>query len=75
MRNYAPMVNAGRELAQAFALQPAIEQRAAGNAIADSMRMALAGSKIGKYNSETDLNRKRLEGMDTGRDILAGRMT
>ena len=75
MRNYAPMVNAGRELAQAFALQPAIEQRAAGNAIADSMRMALAGSKIGKYNSETDLNRKRLEGMDEGQNMFMRGMT
>lgn len=68
MRNYAPMMNAGQDLAKAFAMRPAIEQQAAGNSMADAMQGALAQSKIGKYNSETDLNRKRLDGMDTGRE-------
>ena len=70
MRNYAPMVDAGRELAQAFAMQPAIEQQAAGNSIANSMQAALAQAKINKYKSETDLNTKQLQGIDEGRDLF-----
>ena len=70
MRNYAPMVDAGQELGQVFAMQPAIEQNAASEAIANAMKVALEQAKINKYNSEAELNQQRLSGTKEGRDLF-----
>jgi len=70
MRNYAPLARGGYDLGKAFAMAPQMESQGAGNAMANAIRDALNQARIGKVNSETDLNQQRLAGVDSGRQMF-----
>ncbi len=73
MRHYAPMGRGVYELARAFAMAPAVEKAAERRAMNDALTGALTQARIENYRTEADLNRRRLAGMEEGRNrFLAG---